>query len=60
LDCPTEKKIGQATVSVLRDGHPYWTHIEFENGRITLGHEDARDLLYAMQRIVAYLDFRGV
>lgn len=53
---PTRKQIGQVTVAVDQGGYPYWTRINYENGCISLGHEEARDLLYAMQRIVAFLD----
>jgi hypothetical protein len=57
---PTTKTIGPITASVSEPGYPYWTHIEHRDGRIGLGHEDARDLLYAVQRIVAYLDEKKV
>lgn len=54
---PTEKKIGDISVSVAEHGYPHWTRINHGYGhQILLGEEEARDLLYAMQRIVAFLD----
>lgn len=60
MDCPTPKTIGQATVTVTPSGYPFWTRIDTDKASILLGHEEARDMLYAMQRIVAYLDFKNV
>lgn len=60
---PAEKKINYAmSVSVSEQGYPYWTNITIrdmragQDVRTNLHHEEARDLLYAMQRIVAFLD----
>jgi hypothetical protein len=53
---PTVKQIGQVQVSVSPRGYPYWTRIESPDVHLSFGHEEARDLLYAMQRIVAFLD----
>jgi hypothetical protein len=56
MDHPTAKHIGQMTVTVDSAGWPYWTRLVTHEGTITLDHEEARDLHYAMQRIVAFLD----
>ncbi len=54
---PTDKKINDSLkVSVSTQGYPYWTYLEVDGVRLALEHEEARDLLYAMKRIVAFLD----
>lgn len=58
-DVPSVKKIGTVSVTISEHGWPHWTRIERtdrEGVCIMLGHEQARDMLYAMQRIVAFLD----
>lgn len=61
-DWPTPKRAGDVTISVDQRGYPYWTRIEgvvgLNTAYISLNHDEARDLLYAMQRIVAFLDNR--
>lgn len=53
---PTEKTIANVTVSVRRGGWPHWVDMRGAAFAWTLNHEEARDLLYAMQRIVAFID----
>ncbi len=51
-DWPATKKAGDLTISVDQHGYPFWTRIEGRNGHAaTLSHDEARDLLYIMQRI---------
>ncbi len=59
MERPTDKKINRAHVTVDEGGLTHWTRISFDGAMLSLGHEEARDLLYAMQRIVAYLDSKG-
>ena len=58
---PTVKTIGGLTVSVATEAYPHWTRIA-DRGTvvIALGHEEARDLHYALTRVIAFLDARGV
>ena len=56
MDCPTTKRIGDVSVRVEAHGWPYWTRIDGRDVNWLLNHEEARDLLYAMQRVVAWLD----
>ena len=54
---PTTKTIGPIKYLSV-DDHPScnWTRFETETGFFILNPEEARDLHYAMSRIVAFLD----
>lgn len=56
---PAAKQINhRLSVSVAIQGWPFWTHIYVGDTSVGLNEEEARDLLYAMQRIVAWLDLQ--
>jgi len=55
---PTTKRIGNNfNIRVDEYGYPYWTRMMGKEVNCSLNQEEARDLLYALQRIVAYLDY---
>jgi hypothetical protein len=59
LTAPTEKAIGAFSISVDSQGWPRWTRIRNranDQWFMVLNEEEARDLHYALTRIVDFLD----
>lgn len=55
-DHPTKKTVAGVDVAVDREGWPHWTRLSRGSVTWTFSHEEARDLHYALTRIVAFLD----
>jgi hypothetical protein len=56
---PEPKNIGDVTVSVDYNGWPRWTRLNIRNGErgaFIFNEEQARDLHYALTRVVEFLD----
>jgi hypothetical protein len=56
MNHPSKKTIGDFEIAVDFEGWPRWTRIRAGDQEFIFTEEQAHDLLYAMQRIVAFLE----